>query len=109
MGMSTPTLPARCLAEVIGTFLLVFFGCGAVHVAVLTGALQSVWEAAIVWGVAVVTAVYVVGGVSGAHTNAAITVALASWARGPWSALLHDVARQSGGPFTAPRSRCVLL
>ncbi len=101
MGMSTPTLPARCLAEVIGTFLLVFFGCGAVHVAVLTGALQSLWQVAIVWGVAVMSAVYVVGGISGAHINPAITVALAFWRRCPWSDVVPYVVSQMVGAFMA--------
>src|SRR5437773_2275736 len=101
MRMSTPRLPARCFAEVIGTFMLVFFGCGAVHVAVLTGALQGLWQVGIVWGVAVMSAVYVVGGISGAHINPAITVALAFWRRCPWSDVVPYVASQMVGAFLA--------
>jgi len=41
--------------EVLGTFLLILFGCGAVHVAVLTGALQ-LWQIAMVWAVAIMIA-----------------------------------------------------
>lgn len=67
------------LAEAWGTFLLVFFGCGVVHTAVLTGAQQGLWQVAIVWGVAIMVAAYSIGGVSGAHINPAITVALALW------------------------------
>ena len=63
MAEPAPSLSARCLAEIIGTFLLVFFGCGAVHVAVLTGA-HGLWDVSITWGVAVMVAVYVVGGIS---------------------------------------------
>jgi len=76
MDRSEPALPARCLAEFLGTFLLVFFGLGVVHAAVLTGAQQGLWQVAIVWGIAVMVAIYVVGGVSGAHINPAITVAM---------------------------------
>ena len=47
----TPALFARCMAELIGTFILVFFGCGVVHAAVLTGAQSGLWQVAIVWGV----------------------------------------------------------
>src|SRR5690242_18598696 len=80
-----PPLPSRCLAEVLGTFLLIFFGCGAVHVAVLTGALSGLWQVAIVWGLAIMLAVYVVGAISGAHINPAISVAFAAWGRLRWA------------------------
>ena len=41
------------LAESFGTFLLVFFGCGAVHAAVLMSAQAGLWQVAIVWGLAI--------------------------------------------------------
>jgi len=47
------TFARKCVAEVVGTFILVFFGVGSVHAAVLTGAQQGVWQVAIVWGVAI--------------------------------------------------------
>ena len=37
MGVLKNTLSARCFGEVLGTYILIFFGCGAVHAAVLTG------------------------------------------------------------------------
>ncbi len=98
---SPPSLIVRCLAEVLGTFILVFFGCGAVHAAVLVGAQSGLWQVAIVWGVAIMAAVYVVGGVSGAHINPAITVALAAWGRFPWSQVVPYVAAQLVGAFAA--------
>lgn len=75
--MPQPPLLARAAAEVLGTFLLIFFGCGAVHVAVLTGDLAGLGQVAMVWGVAIMVAVYTCGGISGAHINPAITIALA--------------------------------
>jgi len=66
----------QCVAEMAGTFVLVFFGTGVVHAAVLTGAQRGLWEVAVVWGIAVSLAVYVTGAISGAHLNPAITVAL---------------------------------
>ena len=101
MGVPAPTTAARCLAEAVGTFLLVFFGCGAVHSAVLTGAQSGLWQVAIVWGVAVTVAVYVVGGISGAHINPAITAALTVWGRFPARLVLPYVAGQLAGAMTA--------
>src|SRR2546429_7249445 len=94
-------LLARGGAEVLGTFILVFFGCGAVHSAVLMGAQAGLWQVAIVWGVAIMVAIYVVGGISGAHINPAITTALAVWGRAPRSLVLPYVGSQLGGAFLA--------
>jgi glycerol uptake facilitator protein len=106
MSTNSPTLFARCLAEVLGTFVLVFFGCGAVHVAVLTGAHSGLWQVACVWGVAVTVAVYVVGGISGAHINPAITIALASWGRFAWSHVLPYIGSQVVGALLAAGVLC---
>lgn len=70
------TILRQCAAEMAGTFVLVFFGTGAVHAAVLTGAQQGVWQVAVVWGIAVSLAIYATAAISGAHFNPAITVAL---------------------------------
>ena len=61
-----PPLIRTLLAEALGTFILILFGCGAVHAAVLTGAQSGLWQVAIVWGMGVALAAYSVGGVSGA-------------------------------------------
>lgn len=66
-----------CTGEVIGTFLLVLFGTGAVASAVLTGALTGLWQVAVVWGFGVTIAIYVSAAASGAHLNPAVTLAFA--------------------------------
>jgi glycerol uptake facilitator protein len=81
MTTMKPTLLQAALAEVLGTFLLILFGCGAVHAAVLTEAQSGLWQVAIVWGIAIMLAIYVCGGISGAHINPAITISLAFWGR----------------------------
>ena len=101
MATATPPLPARCLAEAAGTFLLVFFGCGAVHVAILTGALTGLWQVAVVWAVAIMLAIYVFGGVSGAHINPAVTLALAAWGRFLWRDTPFYIVSQFVGAFAA--------
>lgn len=67
--------------ELVGTFILVFFGCASVAVAVLTGALVGLWQVAVVWGIAVALGIYVSSGLSGGHLNPAITLSLAVWKR----------------------------
>src|SRR5262249_42683531 len=101
MGLQANSLLARCVAEMIGTFLLVFFGCGAVHVAILLGDLAGLWQVAIVWGVAIMVAVYVVGGISGGHINPAITLALTTWGKFPPGQALPYIGSQVAGAFLA--------
>lgn len=96
-----PSLAARAAAEFLGTFLLVFLGCGAVHAAVLTESQSGVWQVAIVWGVAVALAGYTCGGVSGAHINPAITITLAAFGRSRWLDVVPYVGAQLGGAVLA--------
>jgi glycerol uptake facilitator protein len=96
-----PSLSSRFTAEVVGTFLLVFFGCGAVHAAVLMDAQKGLWQVAIVWGVAIMVAVFVVGGISGAHLNPAVTIALAVWKRCSWADVIPYIIAQLVGAFAA--------
>src|SRR2546426_34784 len=96
-------------AESIGTFLLVFFGCGVVHTAVLTGAQEGLWQVAIVWGVGIMLAIYSVGGVSGAHINPAMTRAFA-WGGGfAKERVLPYVAGQLAGSILAAALLFVLF
>src|SRR5690242_18596227 len=94
MSGHQPTLPVRCLAEFIGTFILVFFGTGAVHAAVLTGAQAGLWQVAVVWGVAIGLAIYALGARSGAHLNPAMTLAFAAWRGFPRTAILPYIMSQ---------------
>ena len=89
------------VAEFVGTFVLVLFGCGAVHAAVLTGAQSGLWQVAIVWGLGVTFAAHLCGAVSGAHINPAITIALAFWGRFEWNKVAGYVAAQVAGAFVA--------
>lgn len=101
MASPTRSLTACFTAEVIGTFLLIFFGLGAVHVAVLTGDLAGLWQVGSVWGASIMLAIYAVGGVSGAHINPAITVGLATWGLFPWSRVAPYLVAQLTGAMLA--------
>lgn len=105
----TPPLPARCFAELLGTYLLIFFGCGAVHAAVLLGAQSGLWQVAIVWGVAIFVTVYALGGISGAHINPAVTLSLAVWGRFAWRDVVPYVVSQVGGAMLAAATLVVLF
>src|SRR5215213_4685232 len=89
--------PTWFVGEFFGTFLLVFFGCGSVAAAVLTGAQVGIFQVAIVWGLGIAIAIYVSGALSGAHLNPAVTFALVSWGGFPvrraiWYVLVQLIA-----------------
>lgn len=74
-----PTLTQKLLAEAIGTFVLVFIGCGA---AVTTDA--DVAATGLAFGIAIVTMVYAFGRISGGHFNPAVSVGAALAGRISW-------------------------
>lgn len=109
-----PSEARRLLAEVFGTFGLVFFGAGAATVDFATeGSLGRV-GVGLTFGLAVVAMVLAFGRVSGAHINPAVTVGL--WAAGEFpgrripgyvaaqlvgaliaASVLHGLFRNTGG------------
>jgi aquaporin Z len=62
------------LAEFIGTFALVFCGTGAIIIDQQTGAVTHV-GIAITFGLIVMSIIYALGGISGAHINPAVSIA----------------------------------
>ncbi|KAM1134861.1 hypothetical protein ACFX19_044639 [Malus domestica] len=69
------------MAELVGTYILIFIGCGAA----LVNKIQPLTIVGIViaWGLVLMAAAYAVGHVSGVHFNAAVTIALAAGRRFP--------------------------
>src|SRR3981081_494572 len=95
----------KYLAEVLGTFVLVFLGDSFVAYAVAgsggNGFKAGLLAAGMFWGFAVTLALYTAGAVSGAHLNPAVTLALA-WRRGfPWSKVPGYIGSQLVGAFIA--------
>jgi aquaporin NIP len=74
--LTSPPLARALVAEAIGTFALVFAGCGAIMVDAKTGALGHV-GVAFAFGLVIMAMIYAVGHVSGAHFNPAVTFSFA--------------------------------
>ena len=92
-------LPAAILGEVVGTFLLIFLGCGSI-IAFTERAGEGdpdLLAIALAWGFAVLAVVYAFGHVSGAHVNPAVTVGLAVTRKFPWSAVPFYIVAQFVG------------
>jgi len=95
-------LRREMLAEFFGTFILIVFGVGVVAQVVLSkGAAGSTLSINIAWGLAVTMGCYVCAGVTGAHLNPAVTLALAAHRRFPWSKVLPYSLAQLAGAFAA--------
>ena len=88
------------LAEVIGTFALVFAGCGAIMVDANTHQLGHL-GVALTFGLVIMFGVYAVGHISGAHFNPSVTLAFAITRRFPWSRTGAYWAAQVTGALAA--------
>jgi glycerol uptake facilitator protein len=95
------SLRRQMAAEFLGTYLVVLFGVGVVHTAVLTGAQVGLWQVAVVWGLAVTLAIYATASISGAHLNPAVTAAFAAFRGFPGAKVLPYVVAQLCGAFAA--------
>ena len=86
-------LSRRLGAEFLGTFVLVFAGCGT---AILDAGNKGIdyLGVAMAFGVAVMVMVYAVGAVSGGHFNPAVTIGLAVAKRFPWTNVVAYIVTQ---------------
>lgn len=91
------------IGEVFGTFILILLGDGVVANVGLAPRLAGVgydWNTITIgWAFAVIVAVFVTAGVSGAHINPAVTVALAVRRNFPWKNVLPYIVAQMVGAF----------
>jgi len=101
MTANKTRIPAWVVGEFVGTFILVFFGCGSVTAAVTTGAAAGVFEVAIIWGLGIATAIYLTAALSGAHLNPAVTISLAAWGDFPGWLVPGYIATQIAGAIAA--------
>jgi len=99
MSQTTSTLKGQCIAEFLGTATIIFFGAGCVAAMKVAGASFGLWEISIVWGLAVAMAVYLTAGISGAHLNPAVSVALWLFANFEGRKVLPFAIAQVAGAF----------
>lgn len=101
--MKENNLFGEVMAEIFGTFILILLGDGVVAHVGLAPRLAAPgydWNTIVFgWAFAVAVAVYVAGGVSGAHINPAVTLGLAVKRDFPWSKVLPYIGAQMLGAF----------
>ncbi|MDR2754406.1 MAG: aquaporin family protein [Planctomycetaceae bacterium] len=107
--MHTISIFRKSVAEFIGTFMLVFFGCGTVHTATLFGAQVGLWQIAIIWGLVIAFAIFITGAVSGGHLNPAMTLAFAVHRQLPINEIIPYWVGQFSGAFCAAALLFVLF
>jgi len=88
----------RAGAEALGTFWLVFGGCGA---AVLAGKVIGVMGIALAFGLTVMTMAYAIGHISGCHLNPAVSIGLVVAKRFDSKDLLPYILAQLAGALLA--------
>jgi len=98
-ALQQPTLTGQCVAEFLGTALMIFFGTGCVAALKVAGATFGLWEICIIWGMAVSMAIYLSAGVSGAHLNPAVSIALSIFAGFEKKKLPFYIVAQIAGAF----------
>jgi len=103
------TLSKRCFAEFLGTFWLVFGGCGS---AVLAAAFPNLGigfaGVALAFGLTLLTMAFTIGPISGCHINPAVSVGLVVGRRFPVSELLPYVVAQVLGAIVGSATLYVI-
>eukprot|EP00258_Populus_trichocarpa_P007307 XP_002311835.3 probable aquaporin NIP7-1 [Populus trichocarpa] len=94
--------PARMvLAEMVGTFLLLFCVCGIVACTQILRGEVGLMEYASVAGLTIIVVIFSIGSISGAHVNPAVTIAFATFGHFPWSKVPLYILAQTVGSVSA--------
>ncbi|MBV1866388.1 MAG: aquaporin [Marinosulfonomonas sp.] len=89
----------KLIAEVLGTFILVFFGCGS---AVFMGAEIGMLGISLAFGLSIVAAAYSIGAISGAHLNPAVSLGMVTAGRMSFSDFIgYSLAQIVGAVIAA--------
>jgi aquaporin Z len=99
----------RGVAELIGTFALVFAGTGAIVVNETTGGAVTHVGIALTFGLIIVATIYTFGDISGAHLNPAVTMGFWAARRISTPDVLLYAAAQLAGAISASASLRLLF
>lgn len=99
----------KYLAELLGTFALVFAGTGAIVINDVSGGTVTHVGIALTFGLVVMAMIYAIGDISGAHINPAVTIAFWVARRLPGRAVGPYIAAQCAGAFAASAVLLVLF
>jgi glycerol uptake facilitator protein len=117
--LTEPSLTRKCIAEFIGTFILVYIGAGAAAITILLangesskssfmssgigalGGLADWLSIGIAFAIAVAGAFYIFGHISGCHINPAVTIALWAVKRLPGKDVVPYIISQLTGATLA--------
>ncbi len=95
------SLAKRSLAELLGTFALVFAGTGAIVINDVSGGAVSHPGIALTFGLIVMAMIYTFGDISGAHLNPAVTLGFVTARRMPASEGMSYIVSQIIGAIAA--------
>lgn len=101
-------LTQKVIAEAIGTYFLMFAGCGSVAVNKMYGSVTFP-GICVVWGLTVMVMIYSVGHISGAHFNPAVTVTFAIFRHFPMKQVPLYIIAQFLGSILASGTLVLLL
>ncbi|OVA11902.1 Major intrinsic protein [Macleaya cordata] len=98
----------KIIAEIMGTYFVIFAGCGSVAVNKIYGSV-SFPGICITWGLIVMVMIYSVGHISGAHFNPAVTITFAIFQRFPLIEVIPYILAQLLGSILASGTLCLVL
>jgi len=96
-------------AELLGTYILVFVGTGAIMINEITGGAVSHLGVGLSFGLVVMAMIYAIGDISGAHINPAVTLAFSFAKRFPKNQILPYISFQLVGAILASASLCFMF
>ncbi|CAK9150635.1 unnamed protein product [Ilex paraguariensis] len=108
LSASFVTLVQKLIAEAIGTYFIIFAGCGSVAVNKIYGSVTFP-GICVTWGLIVMVMVYSVGHISGGHFNPAVTIAFAIYRRFSWKEVPMYIIAQLLGSILASCTLSAIL
>ncbi|KAK9194457.1 hypothetical protein WN944_005164 [Citrus x changshan-huyou] len=108
LSHSLVTIIQKMIAELIGTYFIIFAGCGAVAVDKIYGKVTFP-GVCVTWGLIVMVMIYSLAHISGAHFNPGVTIALAIFRQFKWRQVPLYIVAQVVGSLLASGTLSLML